>query len=206
MIFHDGTRTIATMLIERAKCLSCPLPRAVRRPPSAGFTLIELAVVLAIVAILCRVASPGMSRTVAARALAAQSAEFMATLRFARSEALKRGMGVTVCATAPAASPPACQGTRPADWRGGWIVFADRARRGVLDEHAPVLRLQQALQHSGGVAGTRASISFTAAGFSTDASSHYLFSPAAAAEAPPALMVCVSKQGRPRLAGHGSCD
>jgi hypothetical protein len=58
------------------------------------------------------------------------------------------------------------------------------------------------------VAGTRASISFTAAGFSTDASSHYLFSPPAEAarDAPPPVMVCVSKQGRPRLGGHGGCD
>jgi hypothetical protein len=58
------------------------------------------------------------------------------------------------------------------------------------------------------VAGTRGSISFTAAGFSTDAASHYLFSPPAGAApgAPPAVMVCVSKQGRPRLAGGGDCN
>jgi type IV fimbrial biogenesis protein FimT len=182
--------------------------RLLRRPPTTGFTLIELAIVLAVVAILCRVASPGMSRTMAAHALAAQSSEFMAALRFARSEALKRGAMVTVCASAPGVPPLACQGTRAADWRSGWIVFADLARRGVLDEHDPVLRLQQPLQRSGGIAGTRGSISFTAAGFSTDASSHFLFSPPAesALDAPPAVMVCVSKQGRPRLASAGACD
>jgi len=164
--------------------------------------------VLAIVAILLRVATPGLSRTVATRALAAQSSEFMATLRFARAEAIKRGMAVTVCASAPAGVPLACQGTQAADWRSGWIVFADRERRGVLDQSDAVLRLQQPLQHTGGVAGTRGSVSFTAAGFSTDASSHYLFSPPAEAarDAPPAVMVCVSKQGRPRLAGAGTCD
>ena len=177
------------------------------RPPAAGFTLIELAIVVAIVAILCRVATPGLSRTAAARALAAQSSEFMAALRFARSEALKRGMPVTVCASAPA-GPLACQGLRAADWRSGWIVFADHDRRGLLDPRDPVLRVQQPLLRSGGVAGTRGSISFTAAGFATDASSHYLFSPPANAslDAPPPVMVCVSKQGRPRLDGSGACD
>lgn len=174
--------------------------------PAAGFTLIELAIVLAIVAVLCRVASPGLSRMAATRALAVQSSEFMSALRFARSEALKRGTPVTVCAAAPGGPLPACQGARAADWRSGWIVFADSRRRAVLEEGDPVLRIQPPLARTGGVAGTRGSISFTAAGFSTDASSHYLFSPPAAADAPPPLMVCVSKQGRPRLAGRGDCS
>ena len=178
-----------------------------RRRPASGFTLIELAIVLAIVAILLRAAAPGMSRSVAARALAAQSSEFMAALRFARAAALQRGTVVTVCASAPGGPPLACQGAHAVDWRNGWIVFADPGRRGVPDAGTPLLRIQQPLQHSGGVAGTRGRISFTAAGFSTDASSHFLFSPPAAAalDAPPAVMVCVSKQGRPRLAATGAC-
>ena len=176
--------------------------------PAPGFTLIELAIVLAIVAILVRVAAPGMSRLAATQALRAQSSEFMATLRFARAQALQRGSAVTICASAPGGSPLACQGSHAADWRSGWIVFADRDRRGVPDAHSPLLRVRQPLQRSGGVAGTRGSISFTAAGYSTDASSHYLFSPPAEAalDAPPAVMVCVSKQGRPRLANGGACD
>jgi type IV fimbrial biogenesis protein FimT len=174
---------------------------------AAGFTVIELAIVLAIVAILMRVATPGMSRTVAARALAAQSSEFMSALRFARAQALQRGSLVTVCASAQGGPPLACQAAGSADWRHGWIVFADFAPHGVLDANDPVLRVQQPLTITGGVAGTRGSITFTAAGFSTDASSHYLFSPPAqASDAPPAVMVCVSKQGRPRLAGIGSCE
>ena len=184
-----------------------PVPSPVRRRRSHGFTVIELAVVLAIVAILVRVAAPGLSRAATARALAAQSSEFMAALRFARAQALLRGSAVTVCASAPGGPPLACQGARAADWRSGWIVFADRDRRGVPDDRSFLLRVQQPLQRSGGVAGTRGSISFTAAGFSTDASSHYLFSPPAEAalDAPPPVMVCVSKQGRPRLVGSGAC-
>jgi type IV fimbrial biogenesis protein FimT len=188
--------------------LSPPPPPPPRRSRAAGFTLIELVIVLAIVAILCCVASPGLSRTVATRALAAQSSEFMAALRFARAEALKRGTVVTVCASVPGAVPPACQGSQAADWRAGWIVFADLERRGVADVHDPVLRVQPPLRVTGGVAGTRGSISFTAAGFATDASSHFLFSPPAKAapDAPPPVMVCVSKQGRPHLAGGGACE
>ena len=86
-------------------------------------------------------------------------------------------------------------------------MFADRDRRGAPNAHEPLLRVQQPLQRSGGVAGTRGSISFTAAGYATDAASRYVFSaPAAVSDAPPALTVCVSKQGRPRLADRGACD
>jgi len=194
-----------------------PVPpfHALRRPrpgssraAARGFTLVELAVVLAIVAILLRVAAPGLSRGTAARALAAQASEFMAALRFARAQALARGAAVTICAIAPDAAEPACQRARSADWRAGWLVFADRDRRGTPNPHEPLLRVQQALQRSGGVAGTRASISFTAAGYATDAASRYVFSPPSAAvlDAPPALTVCVSKQGRPRMADRGACD
>ena len=186
------------------RCRARGAPRTALR----GFTLIELAVVLAIVAILLRVASPGLSRGTAARALAAQASEFMAALRFARAQALARGAAVTICASAPGAAMPACQAARSADWRSGWLVFADRDRRGAPNPHEPLLRVQQPLQRSGGVAGTRASISFTAAGYATDAASRYVFEPPAAAvlEAPPALTVCVSKQGRPRMADRGVCD
>src|SRR4051812_7436758 len=92
-----------------------------RRHPTRGFTVIELAIVLAIVALLVRVAAPGLSGMATRRALAAQSSEFMATLRFARAQALSRGSAVTVCASAPGGPPLACLGSRAADWRGGWI-------------------------------------------------------------------------------------
>ena len=119
-----------------------------------------------------------------------------------------------------AARPSPCARPRPAARR--WPARARVRPTGVragscsptasgaacCDAHDPVLRIQQPLRRTGGVAGTRGSISFTAAGFSTDASSHYLFSPPAEAalDAPPPVMVCVSKQGRPRLAGTGGCD
>jgi type IV fimbrial biogenesis protein FimT len=180
-----------------------------RRRGARGFTLIELAIVLAIAALLMRMAAPGFARAAAAQALAAQASEFMAALRFARSEAIKRGAVVTLCAALAPAAPtdaPRCQAVRKADWRAGWVVFVDAGRSGRVEDGGPLLRVQQPLRLSGGVAGTRASISFTAAGFSTDAAAHFQFNAPAADTPPPSLLVCVSKQGRPRLVRGGSCD
>jgi type IV fimbrial biogenesis protein FimT len=179
-----------------------------RLRPARGFTLIELAIVLAIVAILLRVAAPGMGRAAAARALSSQASEFMSALRFARSEAIGRGAVVTLCAAAPEGPVRRCQPPRSADWRSGWLVFVDLRARGMLEDGDQVLRVQQPLRRTGGVAGTRSGVSFTAAGFSTDGSSHYLFNPppGAVSDAPPPLLVCVSKQGRPRLAAGEICS
>lgn len=172
-----------------------------------GFTLVELACVLAVAAILLQSVVPGMSRGLAARVLAAQVSEFMAALRFARAEAVKRGEVVTMCAADVPGARPRCVAARSADWRNGWLVFVDRGTRGALDPGDVLLRVQAPLVRTGGVAGTRAAVSFTAAGFSTDAASHYLFDPPPTGPAGPPLarLVCVSKQGRPRLVSGGTC-
>jgi type IV fimbrial biogenesis protein FimT len=184
---------------------------AARRRPSRGFTLIELLVALAIVAMLLGVAAPDFSRTLSERALAAQVHEFMAALRFARAEAMKRGQVVGVCASDPAAPATRCRtGFGSADWRSGWIVFATGADPGAVppDAEAQILRIQRPLDRTGGVAGTRRVMKFTAAGFSTDAAGRFLFEPPAGArpDGAQALLVCVSKQGKARLAPAGVCS
>lgn len=176
-----------------------------------GFTLIEFAIVIAIAAILIGVAAPDLRRAEGVRALGAQTSEFMSGLRFARAEAMKRGEAVTVCAADAGSASQRCVGAEsfaPTDWRGGWLVFVDRGERGAIDGSDQLLRVQQPLQRTSGIAGTRSSITYSAAGFSVDAASHFLFiAPALASGPPPAeLLVCVSKQGRPRLAPGTVCN
>jgi len=154
---------------------------------------------------------PDLRRSEGARAIAAQTSEFMSGLRFARAEAMKRGESVTVCAADAGAAAQRCIGAEsfsPTDWRGGWLVFVDHGERGMIDGGDQLLRVQQPLQRTSGVAGTRSSITFSAAGFSVDAASHFLFiAPALDSGQPPAeLLVCVSKQGRPRLAPGIVCN
>ncbi|MCA1779969.1 MAG: GspH/FimT family pseudopilin [Xanthomonadaceae bacterium] len=85
---------------------------------SRGFTIMELLIGIAILAILTVVALPNFIAFTQNNRLAAQANELVATLQYARSEALKRGVDVQICSSA---SGTACDG----DWNDGWVAVAD---------------------------------------------------------------------------------
>lgn len=113
-----------------------------------GITLVEMMVVVAVVAVLAALAAPNLSDLYINNRLSATSNELIAVLNTARSEAMRRGTVVTVCASAKPASgcnpfPPQNQ---PADWSAGWIAFAeDSSRNRILGNSEEVLRIGQAL-------------------------------------------------------------
>ena len=80
--------------------------------PQAGFTLIEVLMVIVIMGTLLALAAPSFVTFTASQKVKTASFEFYAALSFARSEALKRRVQVTVAAT------------DGSDWAGGWRVTA----------------------------------------------------------------------------------
>ena len=97
-----------------------------------GLTLIELMVTLAVAIILVTVGMPLFSGIVANNRATTQANTFLSAFKLARSEAVKRGTNVSVCAIAdPAASPVVC-GTN-ANWGNGLLVFTDLSTAGVVD-------------------------------------------------------------------------
>lgn len=100
-----------------------------------GFTLVELMVTVIVIAIVATVAVPNFARVIESTRLTGYSSELVSALNVARSEAIKRGGRVGVCASSDEAT---CSGSD--DWSNGWIVYVDDGSGNVAD----VLRVRQA--------------------------------------------------------------
>ena len=91
-----------------------------------GFTLIETLVVLAIVAILARVAYPSYQKLIRGSRLSGQSTLLLTSLYQARSEAIRRVKKVSICPSdyGNSGGTPTCTTSiTSATWGNGWIVF-----------------------------------------------------------------------------------
>jgi len=90
-----------------------------------GFTLIEMVVVLMIAGILGAIAVPAINQFVQANNLTTVTNEFLADLKLARSEAVKRSVPAIMCESA---TGTACSST--GNWNTGWMVFSDTDNNG----------------------------------------------------------------------------
>lgn len=104
---------------------SCQLnqhPSPIRSPRSTqqGFTLVELVVTVALVAILATLAFPDYSEFVRQWRRDSATRALTTSLQLARSEAIKSTRKVMVCPSTDGAS---C--VESTEWNTGWIVFVD---------------------------------------------------------------------------------
>lgn len=116
-----------------------------------GFTLIELMFTLAIMAILATLAAPALRTMVVKRTVSSQADTLGSALRLARSEAIKRGQPVTICASLdPEAAKPQCIQGGATNWATGWLVFVDHdGNLGQLDGGEDLLKVQAPFRASG---------------------------------------------------------
>lgn len=82
-----------------------------------GFTLIELMVVIAVVAVLMMVAVPNMRNFLQNNRITSAANQVHASLNLARTEAIKRQAPIRVEATASAGATN--------EFGGGWVVYSD---------------------------------------------------------------------------------
>jgi type IV fimbrial biogenesis protein FimT len=88
-----------------------------------GFTLLELMLVVTIAGILLGIGIPAMGNLIRSARITGAANDVMAGLQFARSEAIKRRVPVTLCTSAnPLAANPVCTASALLT---GWIAFVD---------------------------------------------------------------------------------
>lgn len=92
-----------------------------------GFTLIELIVTMAVVSIVLLTGIPALNSMTGSNRLSTQINTIAGSLAITRSEAIKTGAVVTICASSDAAT---CNVTT---WHSGWISFTDVDKDAVFD-------------------------------------------------------------------------
>ncbi len=85
-----------------------------------GYTLMELMVVTSILGVLMSLAVPAFRDTVESAQTNSEIKVMLTALNLARSEAIRRGTDVVMCAS-PEGSGDCSGGT----WSQGWMIFAD---------------------------------------------------------------------------------
>lgn len=140
-----------------------------------GFTLAELAVVVAVLGILLAIAAPSFTDLILGQRIRTTTSDLYAALVLGRSEAMKRNVTATVTATG-------------GDWQNGWTVQVSGTT--VLTQSAPV---------SVTVGGTVTPISFAYTGRPLPASAGASFTVSATGTSAQPRCVTLSLSGMPQL-------
>ncbi len=105
-------------------------------PGNRGFTLFDLLTALVVLAILLMVGVPSFNSVIRTNRIATATNSVVTSLTFARSEAMKRGDSVSVCASAVGVD---CDDST--DWGVGWMAFVDINGDGSRDPGEPLLQV-----------------------------------------------------------------
>ena len=147
----------------------------------SGFTLVELMVTVAVLAILLAIALPNYQAFVLNSRMTAQANDFLASLQLARSEAVKRNAPVSVNAI-------------DGDWANGWEI---------ADAGGNVLRVHPALEGASSLDGDETTITFQPNG-QAGATTFNLCNPDTSIA--PGRNIEVGVSGRATVVNPGTCS
>ena len=93
-----------------------------RQRLSRGLSLIELLITISVLSLLISLAAPGFRDAVARQRISSQVQQLHTSLILARSEAVKRGVPVTLCPRPEGGATCLSDFER---WESGWMLFLD---------------------------------------------------------------------------------
>lgn len=168
---------------------------------SGGFTLVEMVITVAVAALLLSVAVPSYRGLMQSSRITAQTNDIVSALHLARSEAVKRGVAVTLCPTTDGST---CAGAT--DWTSGWLAFTDHSgTAGQLDGSDHTLRSWGALSGEATLTGSVSFVRFQPLGVLASPVNLTLSIPDGGSSGA-ARTICVSRPGRPYVVHSGGCE
>lgn len=174
---------------------------------SNGFTLIELLIVVAIVAVLAALAVPSFTTMLMRRSVQGAALALVTDMRYARSEALRRSVKVSICSLATG-STTACSGD-PARWENGWMVFVDTgATVGTWEAGEDVVRVQQPPANIATINNLTSNVAnvftYEANGIAKASNATLVVKPRSNSSSNNDRVICISINGRPALRDEGT--
>jgi type IV fimbrial biogenesis protein FimT len=97
----------------------------------SGYTLVEIIIAMTVAAVILTIGIPSFRFVTNSNRIAAEINGLLGDMQFARAEAIKEGVPVTVCVSADGAT---CANTNT--WQSGWIVFSDFNGNATVDTAA----------------------------------------------------------------------
>jgi len=173
-----------------------------------GFSIIELMITVALAGIMAAIAAPAMTKVFRSNRVQTETAALASDMQFARSEAVKRGQSVSLCASSDGAT---CLGANT--WDKGWIIFFDPAGNGAWDSaNDTVLRVRKPFVGGDTLAASPSatSVTFNREGFTsnlgTSLSTFQLHTSDGDSAATRCVVLNISGRLKTHTAGQGSCS
>ncbi len=163
-----------------------------------GFTLNELFITTALIALVSMIGIPSMSAMVSNDRLTTQINTLVGHLALARSQAVTLQTPVTVCASSD------LQSCSSVDWSQGWVVFVDADASGDFSPGDELLRAQEALEGSSQLSSSLgAQVVFDDRGFSPNTAGSFSLCDERGVEH--LKSISISQTGRVRKGGSSTC-
>ena len=166
----------------------------------SGFTLMELLIVVAIMSIVAGMAAPSFTTMIQGSTLSVGANDLAASLRLARSEAVKRGSRTSVCISNTSMSAtPSCGG---AGWDDGWVVYNDADADGTIDGGEDVIKVHEPLKFgfsSGASSAFTSFVSFNALGSATNNANAFVSGAVTLGYGAESKQIAIASNGRTKV-------